>query len=99
MAYDENGNRKSITLPNGIETDYDYDNLNRLIKITSAGSNGIAESYAFSLSQGGNRTRIVENSGTSRETIKDYTYDDLCRLIGENVTKPAGSIYNKAFII
>jgi len=93
--YDEVGNRQSLAYPNGVNTDYLYDDLNRLTDLTTTGPSGTVQSYHFTLGAAGNREQIDEADGT----IRGYAYDDLYRLLGETVTDgTGGEIYSKTFV-
>jgi RHS repeat-associated protein len=98
-GYDENGNRASLVHPNGVETAYTYDTLNRLTNLatTHPGLLRTIQTYAFTLGPAGNRTRIVEAAGLPQERTLDYGYDDLYRLTGETVTESLGIVYTKTF--
>ncbi|HVG07850.1 MAG TPA: RHS repeat-associated core domain-containing protein [Thermoanaerobaculia bacterium] len=91
--YDANGNKSSLRHPNGAQTAYVYDGLNRLRDLTTLRSGQTLHSYAYTLDPAGNRTRIDEHDGTSRS----YTYDALYRLIGENVAGGTGPAYAMTF--
>jgi RHS repeat-associated protein len=94
-GYDANGNRASIAYPNGVQTAYSYDTLNRLTQLaTTRPASGVTvQSYAFTLGPAGNRTGITEADGH----LRSYTYDSLYRLIGERVTLDNLLQYEKAF--
>jgi RHS repeat-associated protein len=94
-GYDANGNRKSLTYPNGVVTAYTYNDLNRLTDLTTTHSpSGITiQSYALTLGPSGNRTRVGEGDGTVRE----YGYDGGYRLISEKVTLDGLLQYEKGF--
>ena len=98
-AYDANGNRASLAHPNGVETAYTYDTLNRLTSLatTHPGLSRTIQTYAFTLGPAGNRTRIVEAAGLPQQRTLDYTYDNLYRLTGETVTESLGLAYAKTF--
>ncbi|NLD49415.1 MAG: RHS repeat-associated core domain-containing protein, partial [Clostridiaceae bacterium] len=84
-TYDGVGNRKSINYPNGTVTRYDYDKLNRLIKLENIRSDGqIIASYVYTLGPSGNRTKVEENNGR----VVEYTYDDTYRLLKEEIKDP-----------
>jgi uncharacterized protein RhaS with RHS repeats len=99
VSIDPNGNRASLVYPNGVETSYLYDDLNRLTNLTTTGPGGThIQSYDFTLGPAGNRTQIIEHLGVPLlERTLDYTYDDLCRLKVETVTETAGEVYSKTF--
>ena len=98
-GYDENGNRESLVQPNGTETAYTYDALNRLtsLETTIPSLSRTIQSYAFTLGPAGNRTRIVEYAGLPQQRTLDYSYDALYRLTGERVTESLGLVYSKTF--
>ena len=94
-GYDANGNRGSVVYPNGVESQWTYDTLNRLtqLRTTHPASGRMVQSYAFTLGPAGNRTRIEEHDGT----VRQYGYDDLYRLTSERVSEPIGLAYQKSF--
>ena len=98
-GYDPNGNRHSLAHPNGVETVYAYDALNRLTNLSTnhPSSSRFIQSYAFTLGPSGNRTRIVEAQGLPQQRTLDYSYDSLYRLTGESVTESLGLAYSKTF--
>ncbi|HEY3452275.1 MAG TPA: hypothetical protein VGK67_38375, partial [Myxococcales bacterium] len=92
-TYDANGNRESLSHPNGVATSYEFDALNRLKSLDTKRGAYTIQGYAVTLGATGNRTRIDEADGTFRE----YTYDDLYRLTGETVTKAGAVQYAGGF--
>jgi len=96
-GYDGNGNRTSVAFPNGVQTTYSYDALNRLKELRARTVVGaVVAGYVYTLGAAGNRTKIEEADGT----VRSYGYDALYRLIGETVTRSGGSgatVYTKAF--
>ena len=98
-GYDPNGNRQSLVHPNGAETAYIYDTLNRLTNLSTnhPASARFIQSYAFTLGPAGNRTKIVEAQGLPQQRTLDYSYDALYRLRGESVTESLGLAYSKTF--
>ncbi len=87
--YDAVGNRQRVIYANGTETEYQYDELNRLtfMENRKSGSGEIISSYAYTLGPAGNRLAVVEHTGRR----VDYTYDALYRLTEEQVTNdPTG---------
>ena len=75
-AYDANGNLASTLYPNGVQTTYTYNALNRLTQVSAAKGGGARPSYAYTLGAAGNRLSVTEQSG---RTVS-YTYDALYRL-------------------
>ena len=93
--YDSNGNRASLSYPNGTSTSYVYDNLNRLRNLTTTGPSGVIQSYDFTLGAAGNRRQIDEADGTTRA----YDYDNVYRLSLETVTDALSAlVYEKSFV-
>ncbi len=80
--YDANGNRESLLFPNGVATTYSYNPKNQLLNISTV--NGVGAtlvSFAYTLAPTGNRTKIFEHDGVTR----NYAYDNLYRLTDEHV--------------
>jgi RHS repeat-associated protein len=94
-GYDADGNRASLAYPNGVQTAYTYDSLNRLslLSTTHPASGVTIQSYAFTLGAAGNRTQITEGDGH----VRSYTYDSLYRLIGDKVILASLPQYEKTF--
>jgi len=86
-AYDAEGRRTGLALPNGMEIDYRYDGLDRLIGIRQSSASALLASYDYTLDPVGNRLRVTEADGSSIA----WTYDDAYRLIGETRLDPVGS--------
>ncbi|MEO8197864.1 MAG: RHS repeat-associated core domain-containing protein, partial [Thermoanaerobaculia bacterium] len=80
--YDANGNRESLLFPNGVATTYAYNAKNQLLNISTVNNAGTTlVSFAYTLTPTGNRTKIVEHDGVTR----NYAYDNLYRLTDEHV--------------
>ncbi len=94
-TYDPAGNLSSYAYPNGVETRYTYNGLNRLTNASVTKTAPLA-SYSYTLGAVGNRLSVTELSG--RKVA--YSYDDLYRLTEEAISndpaaESAGSIkYN-----
>ncbi len=71
--YDAASNRTRFTDPEGGQTDYVYDALNRLTSLT----NFSAQTFNFSYDALGRRTQLTRPNGVNT----DYTYDNLSRLL------------------
>jgi RHS repeat-associated protein len=81
--YNTVGNRDSVYNTNGTGTGYDYDNLNRLLKVTNYRSTDtVLSSYEYTLNKAGMRTAVVEKDSSRVE----YVYDDLYKLVSETRT-------------
>ena len=95
--YDLAGNLAKETLPNGVVTDYIYDQMNRLeVERTykDVNANGVWDSavdqllaeYDYSLALDGKRTGVTETTlvdSVLQQTRIDWTYDNLGRLTQE----------------
>lgn len=86
--YYPNGMLKSVTYPqltdgSYLKANYEYDDLNRLIKLKNTqGTQTLAE-YTYTYDKNGNITSITDAAGTTT-----YTYDSLNRLTG--IQRPGG---------
>jgi RHS repeat-associated protein len=90
-SYDAVGNRESVTYPNGTVTEYTYDSINRLTNLVNRrADNSVISRYDYTLAPAGNRTRVVETTGSGVRTI-DYTYDSLYRLVQEVIADIAAT--------
>lgn len=93
LPHDAIGNRDTVTMPNGVVTNYDYDALNRLDleTVTQAGGTLLA-TYDYVLRADGTRdasTETVRNDdGSYGTTSIDWAYDALSRLTGETYDAP-----------
>jgi len=85
-AYDDNGNRASVTYPGGQREEYEYYDDNLLMTLTNRESGGsVYDTYYYEYDAAHNQTRKVDAKG---ETL--YGYDALNRLAG--VTEPDGKL-------
>ena len=81
-TYDANGNRISTEYPNGVVTEYGYNNTNVLISEVTKGSDGnVLASYEYTIGANGERLKCTESGKTV-----EYSYDELNRLVSEIVT-------------
>ena len=89
-TYDAVGNLSGFAYPNGVQTSYAYNALNRLTQTTStcatgtgctAPGTGIA-SYTYTLGAAGNRLSVAELGG---RTV-NFAYDNIYRLTSETIT-------------
>ena len=94
-TYDGAGNREALTYPNGVRTNYVYDDMSRLTYMENVRVDGgeVISSYTYTLGDAGNRTRVVEHSG---RTV-DYAYDELYRLTRETIDDGAGGVTEIAY--
>lgn len=73
FAYDDSGNRSSVTSADNKTVSYAYDALNRVISVTQPGQ--VLTSYTYDPQ--GNLATVTDPNGNT--TL--YTYDDLGRLV------------------
>lgn len=74
--YYDTGYVKSITYPNGLTTSYEYDNINRITRLTTT-KNGIAiNTFEYEYDNNGNTTKETRNGAATL-----YSYDNLDRLV------------------
>ncbi len=100
-AYTPAGTRASATLPNGVRSLYEYDQLSRLIRLSHLSTNGtLLASYAYRLALDGLRTGVTEvvrtSAGVFRTNQISYTFDSLKRLVRESATN---SVENSGYDI
>ncbi len=76
-TYDSASNLATVRYPTGLQSTFDYDDLNRLRTL-----NGSAASYNYTLGPTGNRLSGVESSG---RTV-NWSYDGIYRLANEVIT-------------
>jgi RHS repeat-associated protein len=93
-AYDLMGNLEQVRLPNGVISDYDYDAMNRLVRLRqykdvnhdneyTASVDQVLSEYDYTLALDGKRTSVTETDDQHRTTQIDWLYDNLGRLTGE----------------
>ena len=90
-AYTEVGSRESMSLPNGVTTLYEYDNLNRLTNLSHFNAaDALLASFTYTLAPTGRRTgvdeQVLQANDTLAATAIQYTYDQLNRLTQEAST-------------
>jgi RHS repeat-associated protein len=84
--YDSTGLPTHIAYPNSTWAAYTYDDADRLVKLFNGrpgGNTDVISSFDYTLDKVGNRVRTVENvtRGQLVTWTKDYTYDNLYRLL------------------
>jgi YD repeat-containing protein len=102
-AYDANGNRASVTYPNGTIAVYTYDEQNRLETLTNyrasvTAANEISR-FDYDVGLAGHRRGVVETlkpvgdpaGATALQRTITYEYDDLYRLTREHVVEDDGT--------
>jgi RHS repeat-associated protein len=90
-SYDPAGNTLGVTSPNGVQTAYTYDTVNRPTQVTHSRGATLA-SYAQTLDPTGRRLSVTEQNGRS----VSYTYDALYRLTRETVAGDPAAAANGA---
>ena len=90
--YDIIGNLDKIVHANGIISDYEYDELNRLKELThyapdatpdDLSDNDIAQRYTYDYYKDGNKSRETFTDAEGKVHTWDWVYDQLGRLIRE----------------
>src|SRR5208283_2112479 len=76
-TYDAASNLATVTYPNGLQSTFTYDDLNRLTAL----NNGKA-SYTYTLGPTGNRQSATESSGRTLS----WSYDGIYRLTNETIS-------------
>jgi RHS repeat-associated protein len=86
-SYDNVGSLERYLYPNGIQTNYSYNTLNRLTNVGIVHAGSTLANYAYQLGPAGNRTQVNEFGGRQ----VNYSYDSLYRLKSETIANdPAG---------
>ncbi len=94
-TYTPTGSRASMSLPNGVHTQYGYDARDRLVSLVHTNASGsLLAAYTYTLDQAGRRVSAHEvirrSSGLLVTNHLTYTYDAAGRLTQE-VAQPFGS--------
>src|SRR5262249_37315335 len=88
--YKSVGTIDHFTYPNGTETNYGYDLLNRLTTVNNKQGGTLLSSYVYTLQADGLRTGVAEQQleadGTYSAVVTTWTYDALQRLTQESYT-------------
>jgi len=89
-AYNNAGNLTSTTFPSasGLTAAFTYDNAERLLSVTNKRSTTTLSSFTYSLNAAGNRSQVVDGSGTTT-----YAYDNLYRLTSVTYPGPTTDTY------
>lgn len=74
--YYDTGYVKSITYPNGLKTEYEYDNINRITKLITSKNGTAINTFEYEYDNNGNTTKEIKNGSAT-----SYTYDSLDRLV------------------
>lgn len=84
-AYDENGNKISETLANGVVSTYSYNACNKVTKLVTKSGKFDISSYEYSYYLDGSDACKVRNENGIIETTS-YDYDGLKRLTKESIS-------------
>jgi uncharacterized protein RhaS with RHS repeats len=83
MGWDYASNVATVATPNGLQSKFTYDTLNRLTGLTTS-----VASYNYTLGATGNRTQAIESNG---RTV-NWSYDNIYRLTSETIASdPSGN--------
>jgi RHS repeat-associated protein len=87
-SYDPASNLATVTYPNGLQSTFTYDTLNRVTALSNA-----AASYTYTLDGTvGNRTGVTEQLATQpHPRIVAWNYDGIYRLTNENISADPNS--------
>ncbi|MCM3134249.1 S8 family serine peptidase [Paenibacillus polysaccharolyticus] len=86
-TYDENGNRKSLTYPNGTKVDYSYYSNNLLRTLNNYQGAKLLDTYNYTYDAAGNQTSKTELLQGVDKGMTTFVYDALNRL--SRVTEPS----------
>ena len=89
--YNKNGSRIGVIYPNGFNTTYEYDELERLVKLSHNAATGeLVAEYQYTLAPTGHRIALLEksmiNGALTVTGSVSYQYDGLYRLVREKRT-------------
>jgi len=94
--YYDTGYVKSISYPDGLKTTYEYDNINRITKVTTTKNGSAINTFKYEYDNNGNTTKEIRNGVATL-----YSYDSLDRLIsvtysdGTSVTYEYDALNNR----
>ena len=78
---------KAVNYPNGLRTEYTYDNINRLTQLTNKLGGNVLSEFSYAYDKNSNIIAITANGQTTT-----YQYDPLNRLTG--IKRPGGEEIN-----
>ena len=82
-SYDPASNLATVTYPNGLQSSFTYDDLNRVTAMNAAKA-----SYNYQLDATGNRKQVTESSGR----VVNWSYDNIYRLTNEAISLDPHSV-------
>jgi RHS repeat-associated protein len=80
-TYDPAGNLVTATYPNGLQSQFTLDNLNRVTSLNNA-----KLIYEYTLDAAGNRRQVVEHLPNEAGRTVNWSYDNIYRLTDEVIT-------------
>ena len=86
-AYDDASNVATVTYPNGVTTQFTYDELNRVSALAASSSAAEVSGYTHQRDDAGKLTHVLELDNRTAA----WTYDGINRLTGETVANAPGS--------
>ena len=94
-GYDPQGNRTSLTDPDSVQTQYTFDELNRLETLTLEAGTPAAQTVIYDYLPNGLKKRVDNPNGTT----STYNYDAASRMTAITHTGPTGvvSAYNYTY--
>ncbi|MEW6584404.1 MAG: RHS repeat-associated core domain-containing protein [Nitrospirota bacterium] len=87
IEYDDIGRRTSLTLPNGVTTNYDYDNASRLLNLEHLNpAQQVLESLTYAYDANGNRISMNRPSLPSPlpQSVSNTSYNDANHMLSFN---------------
>jgi RHS repeat-associated protein len=82
-SYDPASNLATVTYPNGLQSSFTYDDLNRVTALNAGKA-----TYNYVLDQTGNRKQVTESSGR----VVNWSYDGIYRLTNETISLDPHSV-------
>ncbi|MBI5025155.1 MAG: RHS repeat protein, partial [Nitrospirae bacterium] len=96
LSYDSAGRRTSLTLSNGITTNYSYDNASRLLNMKHLKSTTVLEDLLYEYDPNGNRTKYKRNATQPlRDGVTGATYDEANEML--TFTPATSSVKNMTY--
>jgi RHS repeat-associated protein len=82
-SYDPASNLATVTYPNGLQSSFTYDDLNRVTGLNAGRAN-----YNYQLDATGNRKQVTESGGR----VVNWSYDGIYRLTNEAISPDPHSV-------
>ena len=81
MTYTDFGSLDTISRPNGVDSNFDFDTAGRLDLVEHTDGSTLLARYGYALDANGNRTQVVTTGTAVTAHTETYTYDDLDRIL------------------